>query len=85
MRKIGGEQKEPPGCLDFGEPRRINWCEYLDQTLGLEIRNMAKRTETIGVKFSFHSQEGAGTRNVLDNLPQKQHLSNSEPRPRINR
>lgn len=55
------------------------------ESTGYGLRNMAKRAEDIGAKFTVHSQKGAGTRIVLDIPKQKQHFSNSESRSRINR
>ena len=52
---------------------------------GYGLRNMAKRAEGLGAKFTIHSQEGTGTRIVLDIPNQKQHLSNSESRARTDR
>jgi signal transduction histidine kinase len=55
------------------------------QEKGFGLRNMAKRAESIGAKFTFASAEGTGTRIVLDIPKQKQHFSSSESRSRINR
>jgi signal transduction histidine kinase len=55
------------------------------ESKGYGLRNMAKRAEALGAEFSIHSQEGTGTRIVLDIPKQKQHFSNSESRARINR
>ena len=52
---------------------------------GYGLRNMAKRSEDLGAKFTITAQEGLGTRIVLDIPKQKQHFSPSEPRSRINR
>jgi signal transduction histidine kinase len=52
---------------------------------GFGLRNMAKRAEDLGAKFTISTQEGLGTRIVLDIPKQKQHFSNSEPRSRIDR
>ena len=52
---------------------------------GYGLRNMAKRAEGLGAKFTVQSQGGTGTRIVLDIPKQNQHFSNSEPRSRINR
>jgi signal transduction histidine kinase len=45
---------------------------------GYGLRNMAKRAEDLGAKFTITAQEGLGTRIVLDIPKQKQHFSNSE-------
>jgi signal transduction histidine kinase len=42
---------------------------------GYGLRNMAKRAENLGAKFTIHAQNGVGTRIVLDIPKQKQHLS----------
>lgn len=42
---------------------------------GFGLRNMAKRSEQLGAYFSISSEEGQGTRVVLDIPRQKQHLS----------
>ena len=42
---------------------------------GYGLRNMAKRAEALGAKFTVQSQEGAGTRIVLDIPKQNQHFS----------
>ena len=55
------------------------------ETKGYGLRNMAKRAEALGAEFTIHSQEGSGTRIVLDIPKQKQHFSNSESRARIDR
>lgn len=52
---------------------------------GFGLRNMAKRAENLGANFTIHAQEGDGTRIVLDIPRQKQHLSKSESRSRLNR
>lgn len=52
---------------------------------GFGLRNMAKRAEDLGAKFTIHAQKGVGTRIVLDIEKQKQHFSQSEPRSRIDR
>ena len=54
-------------------------------TKGFGLRNMAKRAEALGAKFTITAQEGLGTRIVLDIPKQKQHFSNSEPRSIANR
>jgi signal transduction histidine kinase len=46
------------------------------ESKGYGLRNMAKRAEGIGAKFTIHSQVGTGTRIVLDIPKQKSHLSN---------
>jgi signal transduction histidine kinase len=45
-------------------------------TQGYGLRNMAKRAEDLGAKFTIVAQEGIGTRIVLDIPRQKQHFSN---------
>ena len=48
------------------------------ETKGYGLRNMAKRAEELGAKYTITAQEGLGTRIVLDIPKQKQHFSNSE-------
>lgn len=57
----------------------------LTDTNGYGLRNMAKRAEDLGAKFTVEAQKGVGTRIVLDIPKQKQHFSPSEPRSRIDR
>jgi signal transduction histidine kinase len=45
------------------------------ETKGYGLRNMAKRAEDLGAKFTIHAQKGLGTRIVLDIPKQNQHLS----------
>lgn len=52
---------------------------------GFGLRNMAKRAENLGANFSISSEEGHGTRILLDIPRQKQHFSTNESRPRIDR
>jgi signal transduction histidine kinase len=52
---------------------------------GFGLRNMAKRSEQLGALFSIDSEEGRGTRVVLDIPLQKQHFLSNEPRTRIDR
>jgi signal transduction histidine kinase len=52
---------------------------------GFGLRNMAKRAENLGAKFTIESQEGRGTRILLDIPRQKQHFSGRESRASINR
>ena len=52
---------------------------------GFGLRNMAKRAESLGAKFSIFSEEGQGTRVTLDIPRQKQHFSAHEPRTSIDR
>ncbi len=52
---------------------------------GFGLRNMAKRAESLGAKFSISSEEGQGTRVTLDIPRQKQHFSTHEPRTSIDR
>ena len=52
---------------------------------GYGLRNMAKRAEDLGAKFTIDAQEGIGTRIVLDIPKQKQHFSNSESHSRPDR
>jgi signal transduction histidine kinase len=47
---------------------------------GFGLRNMAKRAESLGAKFSISSEQGQGTRVTLDIPRQKQHFSTHEPR-----
>ncbi|HEX7861260.1 MAG TPA: ATP-binding protein [Verrucomicrobiae bacterium] len=44
-------------------------------TKGYGLRNMAKRAENLGAKFTIQAQEGLGTRILLDIPKQKQHFS----------
>jgi signal transduction histidine kinase len=52
---------------------------------GFGLRNMAKRAESLGAKFSILSEEGQGTRVTLDIPRQKTHFSTHESRPSIDR
>jgi signal transduction histidine kinase len=52
---------------------------------GYGLRNMAKRAEDLGAKFTIDAQEGVGTRIVLDIPKQKQHFSSSESHSRPDR
>ena len=52
---------------------------------GFGLRNMAKRSNSLGALFSIKTEEGHGTRVVLDIPRQKQHFSSNEPRTRLDR
>jgi signal transduction histidine kinase len=52
---------------------------------GFGLRNMSKRAESLGAKFSILSEEGQGTRVTLDIPRQKTHFSIHEPRTGIDR
>jgi signal transduction histidine kinase len=52
---------------------------------GFGLRNMAKRAESLGAKFSIFSEEGQGTRVTLDIPRQKSHFSAHESRTSIDR
>jgi signal transduction histidine kinase len=75
-----------PGKLRFCvEDDGCGFDPQLADSKGYGLRNMAKRAEGLGAEFTIHSQEGTGTRIVLDIPNQKQHLSHSESHSRINR
>jgi signal transduction histidine kinase len=52
---------------------------------GFGLRNMAKRAQHLGANFTIRSEEGRGTRVVLDIPCQKQHFSSHESRTRVDR
>ncbi len=68
LREVSGKLRftiEDDGCgfvADAAEAR------------GYGLRNMAKRAEGLGAEFQIRSQEGTGTRIVLDIPKQKQHF-----------
>jgi signal transduction histidine kinase len=52
---------------------------------GFGLRNMSKRAQNLGAKFTIESQKGCGTRILLDIPRQKQHFSGRESRAGANR